>query len=341
VSPGHRRVHARCLRTNRCLGGWVDVELRQLRYFVTLSEELHFGRAAAREHIVQSALSQQLVRLERELRVTLVDRSTHHVRLTPSGEMFLADVRHVLHRLECARVAARAAGQTVPVLQVAVGDATCDSVPRVVQMFQSRNPRVEFHLVEAGLPEQCRRLIDGRLDVGFGRAAHVPVEIASELLRRDAMGVLVANVHPFAGRESVSVRELSDESLLLTDNVKAPELNEFVTEMCRTAGFSPHVYPGRVESLGAAAVVVAQGNCVACVPRSCVARVGGTTWVPLAKPTLGYPWSLLWRADNGSMPVAAVLECARVFARTHSWVCCDSCLQTCDGGAVISCDHVS
>jgi len=69
------------------------MELRQLRYFVTLAEELHFGHAAAREHIVQSALSQQLQRLERELGVQLLERSTHHVRLTPAGTAFLVEAR--------------------------------------------------------------------------------------------------------------------------------------------------------------------------------------------------------------------------------------------------------
>ena len=72
------------------------MELRQLRYFVTLSEELHFGRAAAREHIVQSALSQQVQRLERELGVSLFERSTHHVGLTVAGAAFLIEARQIL-----------------------------------------------------------------------------------------------------------------------------------------------------------------------------------------------------------------------------------------------------
>lgn len=90
----------------------------------------------------------------------------------------------------------------------------------------------------------------------------------------------------------------------------------------------------------AAAVVVSQGHCVACIPRSCQALAPGTTWVPLIKPTLGCPWSLLWRVDNTSIHVRAVLNCARTLARTLNWVCGDSCLQQ-RGEAIISCDHVS
>jgi Bacterial regulatory helix-turn-helix protein, lysR family len=87
------------------------MELRQLRYFVILAEELHFGRAAAREHIVQSALSQQLQRLERELGVLLIERTTHHVQLSPAGAAFLIEARHILAHVDRAAVAAqRAAG---------------------------------------------------------------------------------------------------------------------------------------------------------------------------------------------------------------------------------------
>src|SRR3954464_13449851 len=88
------------------------MELRQLRYFVTLAEELHFGRAAAREHIVQSALSQQLQRLERELGVLLLDRTTRHVELTPAGSAFLIEARQILAHVDRAALAAHRAASS-------------------------------------------------------------------------------------------------------------------------------------------------------------------------------------------------------------------------------------
>src|SRR5207247_11350464 len=94
--------------------GVAGVELRQLRYFVTLAEELHFGRAAAREHIVQSALSQQLQRLERELGVPLFERTTHHVRLTLAGNAFLVEARQILAHLDRAALAAQRAATAAP-----------------------------------------------------------------------------------------------------------------------------------------------------------------------------------------------------------------------------------
>src|SRR3954453_3416512 len=107
------------------------MELRQLRYFVTLAEELHFGRAAAREHIVQSALSQQLQRLERELGVLLLDRTTHRVELTAAGRVFLIEARQVLAQAERAALAAQQAASSGPVLRVGVVDASYDSMPQI------------------------------------------------------------------------------------------------------------------------------------------------------------------------------------------------------------------
>src|SRR6266508_3933317 len=103
--------------------GMARMELRQLRYFVTLTDELHFGRAAAREHIVQSALSQQLRRLERELDVRLLERTTHHVQLTPAGSAFLLEARQILAHVDRAATAAQRAAGSAPTLRVGIVDA--------------------------------------------------------------------------------------------------------------------------------------------------------------------------------------------------------------------------
>jgi DNA-binding transcriptional LysR family regulator len=100
------------------------MELRQLRYFVTLAEELHFGRAAEREHIVQSALSQQLQRLERELGVRLLERSTHRVSVTTAGAVLLTEARQILAHAERAAGAARNAAGAAATLRVGIIDAS-------------------------------------------------------------------------------------------------------------------------------------------------------------------------------------------------------------------------
>jgi DNA-binding transcriptional LysR family regulator len=137
------------------------MEFRQLRYFVSLAEELHFGRAAAREHIVQSALSQQLRRLERELEVLLLERTTHHVQLTPSGSAFLIEARQILAHVDRAAMAAQRAATSAPSLRVGIVDASYDSMPQILGRVQARYPDLEIHQVEAGVPEQFKLLLDG------------------------------------------------------------------------------------------------------------------------------------------------------------------------------------
>ena len=220
------------------------MELRQLRYFVILAEELHFGRAAAREHIVQSALSQQLQRLERELGVLLIERTTHHVQLSPAGAAFLIEARQILAHVDRAAVAAQRAARSTPSLRVGIVDASYDSMPLILHAIQQRFPDLEIHQVEAGVPEQFQRLMDGRLDVGLGRASLAPPTVASELFRLDPLGVLVAEEHRFAALSAVPVASLAAEPLLLAEEERAPEFNQFVIELCRSVGFAPTPYRG-------------------------------------------------------------------------------------------------
>ncbi len=191
------------------------MELRQLRYFVTLAEELHFGRAAAREHIVQSALSQQVQRLERELGVRLLERSTHQVSLTAAGAAFLVEARQILAHADRATAIARSATGAAPALRVGIIDASYDSMPQILHEVQARYPGLAIHQVEAGVPEQYQQLVDGRLDVGIGRATYAPPQVASHLFRRDPLGVLVPSGHRFAALEGVPVAVLAEEPVVV------------------------------------------------------------------------------------------------------------------------------
>ena len=296
------------------------VELRQLRYFVTLAEELHFGRAAEREHIVQSALSQQVQRLERELGVRLVERSTHHVALTGAGVLFLVEARQILAQVDRAARVAQSAVGAAATLRVGIIDSSYDSMPQILHEVQARHSGLVIHQVEASVPAQYQQLTDGRLDVGIGRAALAPPQIASLLFRQDPLGVLVPAGHRFAGLDSVPVAILATEPLLLAEEAQAPEFNQFTVEMCRGAGFTPTVYPGTVESIRAAADLVAQGRCLCCVPSSCISALPGTTWRPLTDPASYYPWSVLWRAAGDSGYVRAVVRCARVMSQRLGWL---------------------
>ena len=296
------------------------MELRQLRYFVILAEELHFGRAAAREHIVQSALSQQLQRLERELGVLLIERTTHHVQLSPAGAAFLIEARQILAHVDRAAVAAQRAARSTPSLRVGIVDASYDSMPLILHAIQQRFPDLEIHQVEAGVPEQFQRLMDGRLDVGLGRASLAPPTVASELFRLDPLGVLVAEEHRFAALSAVPVASLAAEPLLLAEEERAPEFNQFVIELCRSVGFAPTPYRGTVESIRASLDLVVGQQCVLCAPSSCVSPPAGIVWKPLVAPPSRYPWSVLWRVGDSSQHVRALVRCARMLSQQFGWL---------------------
>jgi hypothetical protein len=120
--------------------------------------------------------------------------------------------------------------------------------------------------------------------------------------------------------DAVPVEARAREPLLLAEEMKAPEFNQFTVEMCRAAGFTPTVYKGTVDSVHAASALVAQGRCLYCVPSSCISALPGTIWRPLTEPVSFYPWSILWRAADESDHVHAVVACARSMSERLSWL---------------------
>jgi len=174
-------------------------------------------------------------RLERELGVRLLERSTHHVSLTAAGAVFLVEARQILAHVDRAAEVARRAVGAAATLRVGIIDSSYDSMPQILHEVQARYPGLVIHQVEVSVPGQYQQLTDGRLDVGVGRAATAPTQIASLLFRQDPLGVLVPAGHRFTELEGVPVADLAEEPLLLAEEAQAPEFNQFTVEMCRAA----------------------------------------------------------------------------------------------------------
>jgi hypothetical protein len=131
------------------------------------------------------------------------------------------------------------------------------------------------------VPDQFQRLVDGRLDVGLGRASLAPPAVASELFRLDPLGVLVAEEHDLGELPVIPVATLATEPMLLAEEERAPEFNQFVIELCRSVGFIPTLYRGTVDSIRTSVDLVVQRRCVLRAPSSCVPAASGMVWRPL------------------------------------------------------------
>ncbi|GAA2838266.1 LysR family transcriptional regulator [Kitasatospora paracochleata] len=223
------------------------MELRQLRCFVTVAEELHFGRAAERLLLGQPAVSQQVRRLERELKTELFDRSPRHVRLTPAGERFLPAARRVLAAEDAARaVAADLAATTDFRLGTITGLG--DRLDRILDTFQQRTPAVRVELHALPVRERLAELADGRLDAAFVRGA-IP-EDSAELrfvpVWDEQLVVALPARHPLAEQPGIDLADLADLPLRLVARREHPALVDLVLGACRRAGFTP--VPGPASS---------------------------------------------------------------------------------------------
>ncbi len=289
------------------------MELRQLRYFVAVAEELHFRRAAARLHISQPPLSQQIHALESEMGTQLLARTRRRVELTPAGEAFLRDARALLAELDGAVATAQriGAGQTGRLRINFVGSALLSIVPGAVQRFRAARPSVEVEIRERPTVDQIRAVASGVVDVGLVRP---PVddldELTSELVLRERMVAALPSGHPLAARGRVPLRRLAAEPLVLFPRGQAPGFHDLLIGSLSATGTTPIVAqyaPEMTTIIG----LVAAGIGLTLVPAS-VARLAldGVTY----RPVPGAPVSELLaiaRAGDDAPLVRAFIEHAK------------------------------
>ena len=248
------------------------MELRHLRYFVAVAEELNFGRAAERLRIAQPPLSRQIRDLEREIGVALFERVPRGVELTPAGRAFLPEARLTLAQAERSqRTAQRAAQGETGRLRVGFVDAATHSgiLPDVLGFFRAHLPSVGLSLFELDPLRQAEAFQEGRIDIGI---LHSPPLDAVRWLRVEAIyaePVILAlpKTHPLAGRSRLALASLADESFVAFPRVVAPEMYDDIIVSCRRAGFSPRIVQ---EAAGwhTLASLVSAGIGVGVVPRS-------------------------------------------------------------------------
>ncbi len=293
------------------------LELRALRYFAMLAEELHFGRAAKRLSMTQPPLSQAIRALEKELGVRLFERTQRRVALTHAGATFLEEAKATLARAEQAVELAQRA-QRGEVGRLAVGYIAASAytlLPLVLRDFLRGFPGVKLELRELTLPQQAAALLKRDIDVGLLRPPVPEAELASETILAEPFVLALPARHPLGALRRVPAKRLAGEPMILFPRQPGLVFHDLVMGFCLRNGITPRVAQEAYQTHTVVGLVSA-GIGVALVPAS-ARRIGlaGVTYRPMRETTPQSRTALAWRRGDGSPVIAAFREVARRVAK--------------------------
>lgn len=288
------------------------VELRHLRYFVAVAEEKNITRAAARLFVTQPALSRQIKELEKLLGITLLQRSSTGIDLTPAGQALLPQARELLeqaaglqlsmrHFSEC-RDRSLAIGYIAPALGSFLGSA--------LQVFRQRHPQVEISLFELSPGPQLEALREGRLDIAL--IGHAAVEVGRDFelaaIRRIPLIAALCASHALAGRASIRLLELEGDDFVGLDEATFPGRNDVVRAACRKAGFTPHI-THQADGLSTMLALIGSGSGVGLLPED-ASRLpsSGVVFKPVMTPKSHVDFSAALRRGEKRLNVRTLLE---------------------------------
>ncbi|MBR8837637.1 MAG: LysR family transcriptional regulator [Stigonema ocellatum SAG 48.90 = DSM 106950] len=289
------------------------MELRHLRYFVAVAEELHFGRAAERLHMTQQPLSQQIRQLEEELGVLLFHRTKRRVQLTEPGKAFLGEVRQILqkadHAVEVARLVAK--GESGRLKVGFSGFATYSILPKVLRIFRERFPQVELELEEMTTSAQVQALQDHQIHLGLMIPPVPDATLALELILQEPFVVILPETHYLATQPELALSALANESFILVSRHLEPGYYDQCISLFQQAGFSPKVIQKASQKQTILGLVSA-GMGVSLAPASIrnIHRTG-VLYTALKTPMSQVDLAAVWRQDESSPILRTFLKVIR------------------------------
>jgi DNA-binding transcriptional LysR family regulator len=219
------------------------IDIRHMRYFQAVAQELHFGRAAARLCIAQPALSRQIQQLEEEIGTPLLRRTQRRVELLAAGQVFLDRTNLILGEVERAVIDARrtGAGQYGRLSVGFIHSSTYGLLPSIIERFRHLYPDIELELHEMPIAEQHVALTRGVIDIGLLRPQPAPAGLEIQAVLEDPFLVAVPHTHPLAKRQSIRLKELAGEPMVMFPQRGSPLFHSRIMAMCERAGFTPRV----------------------------------------------------------------------------------------------------
>jgi DNA-binding transcriptional LysR family regulator len=267
------------------------MEMRDLRSFVLLAQQLHFGRTARLLNVSQPALTKQIRRVEEELGCSLFQRGKHGTKLTSAGELFLREAKPVV---EAGRRLARGSGGR---LRIGFGFHTFDLVPRVIARLRKMAPAVEVSLRDMSTAEQTEALRNGRIDVGFVRAP-VPKDFEAMPVINDRL-ILVTSTDSRMP-ENATLKDCAEEPFILISNERAPTFRRHAISLCAKSGFHPRIIQDTSEVTTSLALVRANLG-VTLIPQSFgTTHFEGVCVHELKDPAASWAVSAAWRKEDTS-----------------------------------------
>lgn len=292
------------------------MELRHLRYFVAVAEELHFGRAARRLNVSQPPLSFQIRQLETALGTPLFVRTHRRVELTPAGTAFLDGARRTLAEAEKSVAAAQRAGRgEVDVLRVGFTDsAALAGLPEIVRAFRAAHPSIHLELTESTSQGQVDAVERDEIDVALVRGPVVSTNSRTEVVRREPFLGALPSGHRLAARRTLTIAALRNEAFVLFPRALAPAFHDLIVGLCLRAGFEPHVEHESADYQTILSLVAA-GIGLTIIPASVsnLRRVG-VEFRPLRGLKATAELTLVYRPHRLSRPLEAFLSAARAIA---------------------------
>ncbi|RAY16420.1 LysR family transcriptional regulator [Actinomadura craniellae] len=290
------------------------MEIRHLRYFTVVAEELSFTRAARRLHMAQPPLSTQIRLLEQELGVPLFDRSQRAIKLTEAGRALLPEARRLLADLEqTARLVRRAGDGGIGRLGIGfVPSAANGDLPGMLRRHRERFPGVELFLREMDPDALVRGLHERRLDAAFFYLPFEDPALSAVPVAAEELVLALPEGHRLARNPAVDLRELAGEPFILPARHQMPGLYAYISELLATAGVSPQVVQKDVWMLQTILGLVSAGLGLALVPASAgVTYRPGVVHRPLREPPGPVRLAVVWRRDDTSAVLTGFLDTVR------------------------------
>lgn len=286
------------------------MELRQLRYFIAVAEELHFGRAARRVHIAQPPFSQQIKALEEEVGARLLERNSRKVRLTSEGRFFYGQAVSILEQAEeAASTVGRMARGEYGKIKAGFTETAMDSLlPEAVRSFSHRYPGVGMQFSQFGTSTQLERIRSGELDVGFSTIyRHAMDGLSSVKLFSKNHVLAVPEDHILTAKDNVSLEEIAREHLIMFPRSGQPDLHDAIMNAFRSRGLFP-VVSQEVSGLSGASALIASGMGVTFLPENSRTSRKGIALVPLQDDFPGMDICMVWSSEEYSNTAGVFME---------------------------------